>query len=101
MSIASLYDVCQGHSNSPSEYLAHFIEVTIKVIHPNQEMFVGTFKNSLRVRHFNESLTQKHVASMNEIMAHFECYIKGEERNMEKKAKDVKEWAFGVSDSSQ
>lgn len=38
---------------------------------------------------------------MNEIMTWIKYYIKVEERNYDKKARDLKEYASGVSDSSQ
>jgi len=45
----------------------------------------------LRAGQFNESLAHKPADSMDEIIAREECYIKGEESNVEKKARDVKE----------
>ena len=54
-------------------------------------MFVGDFNNGLRVGHFNESLAQKSTLNMGEVMNWEECYIKGEERNMEKRSRDAKE----------
>lgn len=50
---------------------------------------MGDFQNGLRVGQFNESLAQK-PDSMDEVIARAYCYIKGEERNVEKKARDVK-----------
>lgn len=35
------------------KYLTRFNEVTINVVYPNQEMFIGAFKNGLKVGHFN------------------------------------------------
>lgn len=61
------------------------------MVQPNQEMFIGEFQNELRVGHLNESLTQKPIASMVEIMAHAKYYIKGVEIIKEKKARDAKE----------
>ena len=52
---------------------------------------MGAFQNGLREGPFNESLAQKLADSMDEIMSGVECYIKGEESNAEKKARDAKE----------
>lgn len=82
------------------EYLAYFNEATIKVVHPNQEMFVGAFQNGLRAGTYNECLTQRLTPSLEEVVTHGECYIKGEERNAENKARDVKEQADGNSDNT-
>jgi len=87
----SLFNVRQGRNESLQAYLARFHDSTIKVSNPNQELFVGAFQNGLRVGQFNESLAQKPADSMEEIMARPECYIKGEESNVEKRARDVKE----------
>lgn len=54
-------------------------------------MFVGAFQNWLKVNHFNESLAQKPTISMDEVMNKAECYIKGEESNMDKISRDAKE----------
>jgi hypothetical protein len=54
-------------------------------------VFVGAFQNGLRADQFNESLAHKPADSMDEIIARAECYIKGEESNVEKKARDSKE----------
>ena len=35
---------------------------------------------------FNESLAQKPTKSIDEIITHAECYVKGEEINMERRA---------------
>ena len=75
----SLFNVCQGQSESLRNYLARFNDSTIKVSNPNQELFVGAFQNGLKAGQFNESLAQKSA----------ECYIKGEESNTEKRARDV------------
>ncbi|MCI52548.1 hypothetical protein A2U01_0073793, partial [Trifolium medium] len=48
-------------------------------------MFVAAFQNGLKAGQFNESLTQKPVESMQEVMKRAECYIRGEENNAEKK----------------
>jgi len=45
----------------------------------------------LRAGPFNESLAEKPVDYMEEIMSRAECYIKGEESNAEKKVRDAKE----------
>jgi len=94
----SLFSVRQGQSESLRAYLARFNDSAIKVSNPNQELFVGAFQNGLRVVQFNESLVQKPVNSMEEIMARAECYIKGEESNVEKRARDVKEKGSSVSE---
>lgn len=81
------------------EYLARFNAKTIKVAHPNQEMFVGAIQNGLKEKHFNKSLAHKPTSSMNEIMAHAECYIKEEESNTERRTRDVNE--MGISKSER
>jgi len=86
-----LFNVRQGQSESLRNYLAWFNECTIKVSNPNQELFVGAFQNGLRADQFNESLAQKPAYSMEEIISRAECYIKGEESNAEKRARDAKE----------
>jgi len=73
----SMFNVRQGHSESLRAYLGRFNDSTIKVSNPNQELFVGAFQNGLRAGQFNESLAQKPADSMEEIMAHAKCYIKG------------------------
>ncbi|MCI53126.1 hypothetical protein A2U01_0074372, partial [Trifolium medium] len=45
-----------------------FSEAMIEVSNPNQEMFVAAFHNGLKAGHFNESLAQKPVLSMEEVM---------------------------------
>ena len=87
----SLFNVRQRLSESLQNYLARFNDSTIKASNPNQELFVGAFKNNLKVDQFNKSLARKPADSMKEIMARTECYIKGEESNTEKWARDVKE----------
>ncbi|PNY11288.1 gag-pol polyprotein [Trifolium pratense] len=87
----SLFSIRQSHAESLRDYLARFSEATIKVSNPNQEMFVAAFPNGLRAGHFNESLAQKPASSMQEINKRFECYIKGEESNAEKRQRDAKE----------
>lgn len=67
------------------EYLAWFSKTTIKVVHPNQKMFMGAFQNRLRFRDFNESFTYRSPISMAEVMTHVEFYIKGKESNVEKR----------------
>jgi hypothetical protein len=71
--------------------LVRFSEATIKVFNPNQDMFVSTFHNGLKAGHFNESLAQKPATLMSEIIKRAECYIKGEERNAEKRTRDARE----------
>lgn len=55
-------------------------------------MFVGDFKNGLKMRHFNESLAQKPTLSMEGIMAMEKLYIKVEDINVYKRMRDAKEW---------
>lgn len=52
-------------------------------------MFVGAFQNGLKASNFNESLTHKPNNSMEESMVMEECYVKGEESNVEKRIKDA------------
>jgi hypothetical protein len=87
----SLFATRQNHAETLREYLARFSEATIKVSNPNQEMLVSAFHNGLKADHFNESLAQKPTTSMKEIIKREECYIKGEERNTEKRSKDARE----------
>jgi hypothetical protein len=87
----SLFNVCLGHNESLRDYLTRFNDTTIKVINRNQEVFVGAFQNGLRAGQFNESLAQKTADSMEEIIARADCYIKGEESNVERKARDAKD----------
>jgi hypothetical protein len=94
----SLFNVRQGHNESLKDYLARFNDITIKVINPNQEVFVGAFQNGLRAGQFNKSLAQKPADSMEEIIARADCYINGEESNAEKKARDAKERAFNSTE---
>lgn len=63
-------------------------------------MFAEAFQSKLRVQHFNKPLVHKLVASMNEIMAHVECYIKGQEINVENKTMDFKECSSDIFDLS-
>jgi len=91
VSTTSLFNVRQEHNESLRNYLSHYNDTTINVVHPNQELFVGAFQNGLRAGPFNESLAQKPADSMEEIMSRAKCYIKGEESNADKKARDTKE----------
>jgi len=91
VSTTSLFNVWQEQNESLRSYLARYNDATIKVVNPNQELFVGAFQNGLRAGPFNESLAQKPTNSMEEIKSRAECYIKGEESNAEKKARDAKE----------
>lgn len=54
-------------------------------------MFVRKFHNGLKTGHFNESLTQKPILSLVEVVTRDKFYIKNEESNVDKKARDVKE----------
>lgn len=84
----TLFTLRKRHSESLREYLAWFNKETIKVSHPNQELFVGAFQHGLRAWQFNESLVQKPASNMDEIITQVECYIKGEESNWEKRSRD-------------
>ncbi|GAU41814.1 hypothetical protein TSUD_299800 [Trifolium subterraneum] len=86
-----LFTICQNYAETLREYLARFIEATIKVSNTNQEMFVAAFHNGLKARHFNESLAQKPATSMQEVIKRTSCYIKDEESNAEKRSRDAKE----------
>ncbi|GAU24687.1 hypothetical protein TSUD_322950 [Trifolium subterraneum] len=87
----SLFTIRQNNAETLREYLAKFSEATIKVSNPNQEMFVTAFHNGLKAGHFNESLTKKtcFFNARSDIRA--SCYIKGKERNAEKRSRDAKE----------
>ncbi|GAU46450.1 hypothetical protein TSUD_402170 [Trifolium subterraneum] len=87
----SLFGIRQRHNENLREYLTRFNEATIQVSNPNQEMFVAAVQNGLKAGHFNESLAQKPVSTMQEIMKRAECYIKGEESNAEKRSRDSRE----------
>lgn len=91
MFIANMFKIRQGPSESLKDHLALFSEATIRVIPPNQEIFVGELQNGLKARHFNESISHKPALSLAEVVAIDECYIKGEESNSKKKACGVKE----------
>lgn len=54
-------------------------------------MFVEAFQNGLKFGHFNESLAQKSSTNMDEVMNIAECYIKDEERYMQKRYRDVEQ----------
>jgi len=69
VSYTSLFNILQGENESLRDYLARYNEATIKVVNPNQELFVGAFQNGLRAGQFNESLAQKPAELMEEIMA--------------------------------
>lgn len=56
MVATSFFDIHQGPYVSLREYLTRFNEDKIKVVNPNQELFVESFQNGPRVRIFNESL---------------------------------------------
>ncbi|GAU39963.1 hypothetical protein TSUD_61520 [Trifolium subterraneum] len=78
-----LFTIRQNYAETLREYLARLSKATIKVSNPNQEMIVAAFHNDLKAGHFNESLTQKPAASMQEVIKRASCYIKGEESNAE------------------
>lgn len=58
MSTTNMYNVHQGSLEPLMDYLIHFNEATIKVIHLNQEMFLRAFQNGLRAGNLNEPLTR-------------------------------------------
>ena len=89
LSTTILFNIRQGQTKSLQKYFARFNEETIKVYHPNQELFLGAFQHDLRVGKFNESLAQNLTSNMNEIITRVECYIKGEESNLEKRTRDT------------
>lgn len=90
MLATSLFYIRQGTSKSLKEYLSLYNELMIKVMHPNEEMFVGAFHNGLRVGRFNESATHKPASSWADVVTRAEYLIKDEERNSKKKVRDVK-----------
>lgn len=53
-------------------------------------MFVGDFQNGLKADHFNMSLAQNSDTSMEEVISRVECYVNGEESNMEKRSRMLK-----------
>jgi hypothetical protein len=56
VSTTSLFNVRQESNESLGSYLTGYNDATIKVVHPNQELFAGAFQNRLRAGPFNESL---------------------------------------------
>lgn len=56
-------------------------------------MFIGAFHNDHKEGKFNESLAQRSIYSLVEVVTRVECYIKGEEINTEKNSHDIKECA--------
>lgn len=54
-------------------------------------MFVGTFHNGPKEGHLSKYLAQKLALSLAELVIGAECYIKGEESNIEKKVQEIKE----------
>lgn len=83
MSTTNFFNVRQGPFESLRKYMTRFNEETIKVSHLNLEMFVRAFQNGLRANHFNESLAQKPTSDMEEVTNRVDCYVKGEESNMD------------------
>lgn len=61
------------------------------MVNSSKEMFLEAFQNGLKVRHFNELLSYNIVNSMEHIIVLAQCYVNGEERNLEKRAIDAKE----------
>lgn len=90
MSITCLFNIFQGPSESPRHYPACLNEATIKVITPNQEIFVGAFQRWFKTRH---------TLALVKVVAGAECYIKGKERNTEKKSLDANERVTSVESS--
>lgn len=70
MSITILFNILKGISKSLREYLTIFNKATVKVIHPNQKIFVRAFQNGQRDGNFNESVVQKFVAFMEEVVTY-------------------------------
>lgn len=101
MSTTSLFIIYQGPSESLREYLTLFNETTIKVILPNQEMFMGAFRNRIREWQFNESFAYRPSTSLAEMVKHAKYYIKGGESNTKKNAKYIKEQTIDNLDSSK
>lgn len=62
---------------------------------------MGAFQNGLKARHFNESLTQRPTSLLEEVATRAKCYIKGKERNTEKRARGVKELTPSIEGSQQ
>lgn len=91
MSIASLFNICQGPLESLRGYLTCFNEATTKVVPLNQEMFMGALQNRLKVGPFSESLAQNPTITLTEVVARTECYIKGDEIKAKKKDHNTKE----------
>lgn len=60
---------------------------------------MGAFLNELKAGHFNESIAQKPILTLVEVVAREKCYIKGEEKNVEKKAHDAMKHVLGTVSS--
>lgn len=50
----SMFNILQRPSETLRVYMVRFNVETIKVSHPNQEMFVGAFQNGLKVDHSDD-----------------------------------------------
>lgn len=50
--------------------------------------------------HFNESIIERLIVSLDEVVISEYCYIKGEESNVEKKVEDVKQRTTSNPDNS-
>lgn len=85
----TLFNIRQGPSKSLRDSLAHFNKATIKVVSPNQEIFLRVFKNGFKEIHFKDSLAQKPALPLKEVVSIEEYYIKGKERNTKNKAHSV------------
>lgn len=99
MSTTSLFNICQGPSESLRDYLVRFNENTIRVIPPNQEMFTGVFHSGLNEGYFNESPAKKSSLLLAEVLTRAECYIKGKGSHAKNKAHNVNEHVPNVEGS--
>lgn len=84
MSTTRLLKICQGPSEYQRDFLTHFNESTIKVVNPNQEIFVYAFQTGLRVRHVNDSLAYRPSLSLVDVVICAKCCIKGDETPLRK-----------------
>lgn len=91
MCSTNLFNIRQGPLDSLRDSLAYFNEAAIKVVPPNQEIFIEAVQNGPKVGHFNKSLSKKPKCLFAKVVTRAECCIKGEESNIEKKVRDVKE----------
>lgn len=54
-----LFNILQGPYKYLKKYITYFNKMKIKVIHPNQDLFVGAFQNGPKEGYLNESLDLK------------------------------------------